>query len=178
MKKFLYIFFIFFFSPLSPSTNDPFKKITVTSQNATFQKDKKNKSTIYLQYSDKVHVKFADSSTVSSDKLEIFVEKGDAKKIVFKNNVRMNRNNQKVRADLVEVLVGEKRCDLRGNVRVEQVKKKENDVPIVTECAHARLKWEDEEVELVGSDKSPVSTTIQLGGRLRVLQKKNKKKTT
>ena len=84
----------------------------------------------------------------------------------------MNRNNQKVQADIIEVFVGEKRCDFRGNVKVEQLKAKENDVPIVTECEHARLKWESEEVELVGSEKNPVSTTIKLGGKLRVLRKK------
>jgi len=155
---------------------DPLSKVIVKSQSATIQKDRLDTSMICLQYRDDVHVTFADSSTVSADSLEIFVKKNEAKKIVFKSNVCMNRNNQKVRADVVKLFVEEKRCELRGHVLVEQMKEQENDVPLKTKCEHARLKWDSEEIELVGSEIHPVSTTIEFGGTLRVLRKNKKKK--
>jgi len=162
---------------------DPFSKITVKSKNAIFQKDEVDKSTIRLQYKDNVQVTFADSTTVSSDKLEIFVatekskkfehSSADVKRVVFKNNVRMNRQNQKVQADEVEVIVSDERCELRGHVKIEQVKVTDKDIPLTTECDRAQIAWNSQEIQLIGSERKPVSTVIELRGKLRKFRRKS-----
>ena len=88
-----------------------------------FQKERSDKKNIRLRYKDAVRVTFADQTTVSSDLLDVFVEAGkEAKRVVFTGRVAMNRQNQKVFADEAEIFVPEKRCELRGHVKVEQVK--------------------------------------------------------
>lgn len=182
MRK--YIFLLVFFGALAGGEafagTNPFSKITVKSQKAIFQKELADaKDVARLEYSDDVHVTFADKTTVSSDFLEVFVATRpgtEVQRVVFKKNVRMKRLNQKVQADEIEVVVSKKMCELRGNVKVEQVKKKESDVPLKTKCGHATLRWDCEEVELIGSQAQPVSTTIELAGNLRKLQNKKQQK--
>lgn len=188
MKKSFFFLFLILFSRILFAATDPFSKITVKSQNAVFQKDKNDESLVHLQYNDDVQVTFADESTVSSDHLEIFVRTGslkkdektgpDVEKVVFKDNVCMDRKNQKVRADIVEVFTADKRCELHGHVKIEQIKQAERDVPLVTKCERAELRWDSEEIELIGTDRRPVSTVIELGGKFGLLQKKDKEKTT
>ena len=165
---------------LEALSKDPFSKITVKSQRALLSKSKNDSSRFCLQYKTNVSVTLADSTTVSSDILDVFVntkkdkEEGtsDVEKIVFKDRVKMNRENRHIKADMVEIFAQEKRCMLKGNVVVEQKNDGKKSVPVVTRCEQAQFFWGKDEVELVGSETKPVCTKIELGGRVRAKQEK------
>lgn len=162
---------------------DPFSKITVTSQNAIFEREKKGSSLFRLMYSENVNVVFADSSTVSSDTLEIFMNSekekdstsSQLKKVIFKKNVVLTRKNHNIYADNIELAIEKKICKLSGNVKIRQIKQREKDIPFMTECEEALLKWEDEQVTLVGNKQQPVCTTIEVGERLQRPERLRKK---
>jgi len=184
-------FFTLLISPLSIFANtDPFKKITVTSRTATFQKENKNSQLFRLRYHDNVDVTFADQTKITADELDILVEaknlKGQdsgstnsdpvagsgVKSVLFKKNVCLKRINQTVWADEIKLFVQDKTCKILGNVKIEQKKKSKKDIPVTTECEEAFLKWDAQEVTLRGSSSKPVSTTIELAGLLNVRKKK------
>lgn len=170
-----YLVFLFFvITPcFAEEKKDPFSKITITSQSAFF--GKAGPSLFNVQYKKDVLVTLADSSTIKSDLLEAsFRGKEALEKIVFKNNVFVTREHRKISADYVELIIEEKMCKLKGHVKIEQ-KKTDKDVPLITECEEALVKWESDELTLVGSESSPVNTTIELGGKLRLFGKKTKK---
>jgi len=163
------------FTPcLAKEKTDPFSKITVKSKKALFKKVKDEKSKFHLQYKGDVLVTFADSTTIKSDKLELFVQSSsdsNVEKIIFKDNVHVNRNNQEVWADNAEIIVPKKICELSGHVKIKQTKQKEKDIPLCTECERARIVWGKDEVELVGDDNKPVSTTIEFCSLGHILKK-------
>jgi len=171
----------------SAPSKDPFSKITVKSQRALLSKNKKDSSRFCLQYKTKVFVTLADSTTVSSDLLDVFVNTKKTKegtasgveRIVFKDRVKMDRENRHIKADTVEILAQEKLCMLKGNVIIEQKNDGKKSIPVVTKCERAQFSWEKDEVELVGSETKPVRTKIELGGRVQAKrEKKAEKKTT
>lgn len=176
---------VFLLVPVACLAVDPFSKITVKSCSATFQKKKDATGIFCLKYKKNVHVTFADDTTISSDFLDVFVKNKKMKKldekakpeldrVVFKDNVKVNRKNQKVQADKVEVFVEKKLCKLEGNVKVEQFKQDKKDIPIVAECEKAYIHWEDDEITLEGDDENPVSTTIELDRDAKFISKKMK----
>lgn len=158
---------------------DPFSKITVKSERACFKKMPQDNSSFSLQYKDNVHVCFADSTTVSADQLEVIVQdKTAVERVIFKNNVVVRREHRNVYADNVEIRVHEKLCTLSGHVRVEQLKNGQGELPMCTMCEKARVHWGSDKIELVGCDETPVCTTIELGGKLRLFHKKRSEKTS
>ena len=190
---FLTIFFLILLtSPISIFANtDPFKKITVTSKSATFQKENKNSQLFRLSYKDNVNVTFADQTKITADELDILVEaknihdqdqkntssgrgaSSGVKQVLFKKNVCLKRVNQTVWADEIKLFVQDKTCKILGNVKIEQKKKSKKDIPVTTECEEAFLKWDAQEVTLRGSSSKPVSTTIELVGLLNGRKKRN-----
>jgi len=163
---------LLFLLPTVLQAVDPMSKVTVKSDRAVIKKDK---DAINVEYQENVQVILADSTTVLSNKLQVLGEKTDVQKIIFTDNVRMDRQNQKVTADEVEIIIGAKTCHLRGNVTVEQTKQKDSDIPMKTACQKAVLQWDTNSVELVGNQRQQVKTVIELGGKARNLQKKRKK---
>lgn len=190
--KKLFPFLFFFITNYSCLAVDPFSKITVTSGQAVFKKQKEKKklaggTCFSLQYDTNVCVTFADETKITADHLQILVRVSDKKtkeekkekkekseeveRVLFTDNVCMKQNNRSVIADKVTLLVSEKTCLLRGNVTIEQTKENEKDIPMKTVCQQAKLNWDSDEVALEGSAKKPVSTTIALGGALRGLRR-------
>lgn len=177
----LFIFLVTFFCVESLSGEGPLaplSKIVIKSQTALFKRDKKDSSNIHLNYSKDVHVTFADGATIDTDNLDAFVNTKDneIKKIIFCGNVFVKKGNKKLWADRAELIVKEKLCKLDGHVKVEQLKENDKDIPVTTECGHARISWEGDEIELEGSENGPVNTVIKLDGKLRSLSKNSKDK--
>jgi len=159
---------------INPNSPNPFDLVTIKSKNASVEKSSDDKNIWKLKYQNNVSVLFSDSSTVSSDSLEV-ISSGigsDVKKVIFKDNVHLTRLNQKIDADEVEFFVQEKVCKMFGNVKVEQTKQKEKDVPVTTCCNEAQLNWETGEVNLIGNDDAPVITQISLENRVKTPKKK------
>jgi len=172
------LFFIFLLnitSCFAKESIDPFSKIIVKSDSALFSKDKKDSSLFNLKYKGNVRVSFADSTKITSENLKIFVRtknsKNDIEKIVLEKDVKLNRENRKVQADKVELLVPLSLCKVNGNVKIEQMQNGEKDIPVSTECESAQFRWDKEEIELTGNEEKPVSTTIELGGKLKIFKK-------
>ena len=149
--------------------SDPFSKIKVASKRAVFKRDKNKKKVACMRYLNDVKVEFADGTIIKADFLELFLktDKKNVERVLFKKGVCMNRVNQTIHADEIEVEVDAKTCDLRGNVEFNQVKNKDGDIPLTTKCEHAKLRWDCDEIELVGSDVHPVCTKIDLSQRAR-----------
>lgn len=184
--KIIFLIFIFFVQNFVHGKRvDPLSKITVKSQSAIFQKDKKNPELVYLKYKERVVVNFADGTTIKSENLKIFLRtknlknlkngsRSEVEKIIFEKNVKINRKTQKIEANNVEIVIPERTCKLVGNVKVEQIKQeKKSNIPITAECQRANLNWDDDEIVLFGNEEKPVITTIELDGKVKFFRKKD-----
>jgi len=182
-------------------TRVPFEKITVTSSSALFSRDTKDPSRFCLHYTGNVFVTLADGTTIESESLKIFLHTSVARtsavhtsskktsdeknieKIFFSSRagqgkpgshvsrVRVNRENRKLQADTLEIVVAKKLCLLEGNVKVEQIKKSKQDIPGVTRCHRAKFWWDRDEIEFAGSSEKPVETTIIFDRKFRSFKK-------
>ena len=197
-KRYFLIFILFFVKILG---TDPLSKITITSNKAICQKDKKIAKTLIFTYLENVLVTFSDNSKIKSDELEIeldttkindsldnkttnssFTETlplnnpnqknlSQFKKITFKKNIEVTSTNKIIQADQAELFLSEKKCNLSGNVKIKQIKQNPKDLPILTECNSAMLDMESEQVTFLGDTKRPVSTKIELSGHPGFLKK-------
>ena len=194
LKKqfFILILIVLFFSKSFCATN-PLEKITITSNRATCQKDIPTKNMIQFDYIENVLVTFADDSIIKSDNLEILIDTQKAKekldtnltntneqkenklsqfkKITFKDNVYIKRENRTINTDKAELYLDEKLCKLFGNIKIVQNKEKPKDLPIVTECNQAILNMQTEQITFLGDSRKPVSTTIELAGHPGLMKK-------
>ena len=207
MKKFYFLFVLFasLFN-LHPNTTpsiDPLSKIVITSNRAVCQKEKDQTKTFTFTYLDNVDVTFADQSNIKCNELEIeidstSIQKGlDPKqttteqintkkdvpsrfrKITFKNNVLITRENRTIQANNAELFPEQKICKLFGNVKIKQNKKYAKDLPMETQCEQATLNMQTEQLTFLGNEQKPVNTTIQLGnhpGLLKKVKTKEEKK--
>ena len=172
-------------SPLRGSVH-PFSKITITSQSATCQKDANETSLMRLTYKENVRVTFADESTVTSDSLLLIANKNvvsdkkdfssHVKTIEFDSNVYVKRPLETVHADHAQIIIPENKCVLTGNVVVMHNKKNDEDVPVTAKSEQAVIDWQTGDVELKGSSQKPVSTTIDLTSKMKILQEKHEEK--
>ena len=173
MKKIL----ILLITPLGLFAQDPFSKITITSDSAVVRRLKKESDSFSLKYKDNVHVKFADETTIDSGSLKVLLKKKSKEsieKIIFKKSVFLKRDNQDVHADCVEIVPEKKLCLLTGNVKVTQKELKKLDgkenkknIPFIACANKAKFFWDSEEIQLEGDSKNPVSTIIKLEGKLK-----------
>lgn len=163
---------------------NPFSKIQVKSQSAVFKRCK-DSDLFCLQYKTNVHVTFADNTTMTAQSLRVFVKtkhfkkledssESHVEKVVLQDCVKVNRKNQTVSADKVEILMANKRCYLEGNITVVQRKDGQKGIPVTAKCQKATLHWDDEELTLSGSAHKPVCTTIELHGNVNLWKKKDK----
>lgn len=170
---------------------DPFSKIVITSDKACGKSVKNTQAGKHVEhfivdYTTNVRVTFADNSTVTSDKLTAVFEgapkglKKEAlrgfKKITFLNNVRITHGIRTATADKADLILGEKKCLLEGNVKIRQTKQKQSDIPISIDSQKAEFCFDDKQISLIGSSSCPVSTTIVLEGHPSVMYKKDLKK--
>ncbi len=175
---------LLFRAPLCASEQqNPFTKISITSNRATCMKDKTNSHLFVFHYLENVIVLFADGSKVTSDVLEIVFNSKKApsqdkknflskfKKITFKNNVHIISQNRQAWADKAELYPITQECKLAGNIKIQQQKEKEKDVPISIESEQAILNLKTKEVSLFGSTLSPVCTVIELGQHIQLAKK-------
>lgn len=149
---------------------DPFSKITIKSESATFQKNKGGNELYCLQYKDNVSVKFADNSKITAGILDIFLKKDKTKevhKIVIRKNVLVRRSGQEAKADLAEIFVSDKLCKLKGNISITQRGDGKKNVPLKATCSSAQFKWSESEILLLGSRSKPVDTVIELADTLK-----------
>ncbi len=178
IKKTFYI--ILLLTSLSPLlASNPLSKITIKSQIATcYKNDKTNK--IECTYEKKVAVTLADKSSITADRLEIFLDaalskkqtttstqkKSPVEKITFSNNVRVTKNERTATADRMQIFPDKQECHLYGNVVICQRQKKKSQVPIITKGDHAILNLKTQRITIVGSDDAPVNTTLFFSKRI------------
>ncbi|MFC1894731.1 hypothetical protein ACFLYH_02160 [Candidatus Dependentiae bacterium] len=190
MLKKIVLFGLIFCSNLKSEKINPLSKIVITSQKAIFKKTDKPKNFIFT-YLDDVIVTFSDNSKIKSEELEIEIDltKFDLdkksqdnkkhnkssldkfKKITFKRNVKINKDNKKIESDFAELFLNKKICKFIGNVKIEQIKKHKKDLPINTFCKQAILNMQTEKINFIGDVLKPVSTTIKLAGHPGFLKK-------
>lgn len=94
------------------------------------------------------------------------------KKIIFKRNVQISREQLKAQADSALLMIPERVCRLHGNVRIWQKKNNPRDIPVTIESNDAIINLNTEQVHFTGSIEKPVSTVIELEGT-PLLQKKS-----
>lgn len=176
MKYLLSVFFLLG-SSLQLFGNDPFSKITVKSIKARCAPVEKSK-TLLLKYADSVVVTLADSSRITADELNVFLEKSHSNKIDSENRSKMGqvcqklslagkiyfcRGKHEIRADQAEIDVLSALCTLKGNVVIIQHGVSKESKPVEVTSPHATYNFKTEELVLVGSSSDPVSTTLLLG---------------
>ncbi|MBD3273399.1 hypothetical protein GF385_03570 [Candidatus Dependentiae bacterium] len=186
LKLFIILNFCFLFL-IKPSNNkNPFSEIKITSKRAVCQKDKANKSVFNFTYIDNVEINFADGSFAKADKLSIKIntkkinnnEKNkteNIKKITLNKNVFLKRENRIIKTDKAEIFPTTKICKLSGNIKIEQTKKSEKDLPIITECQNAHLDLVTEKINFFGNKNKPVNSIIKLEGHPGLVKKKKRK---
>lgn len=183
---------------------DPLSKIIITSKSAVCKKDKTQKNRFNFTYHENVLLTFADNSTIQSDDLEIEIDtsknqnKTDLsstttsqnqklkpktqddlskfKKITFNKNLIVKSANRLITADKAELYLAQKICKLSGNIKIEQKKASEKDLPIATECNHAILNLQNDQITFLGREQKPVCTTIILEGHPGLIKKAKTKK--
>lgn len=183
---------------------DPLSKIIITSNSATCKKDKTQKNRFNFTYHENVLLTFADNSTIQSDDLEIEIDtsknqnKTDLsstatsqnqklkhkrqedlskfKKITFNKNLIVKSANRLITADKAELYLAQKTCKLSGNIKIEQKKASEKDLPITTECNYAMLNLQNDQITFLGQEQKPVCTTIILEGHTGLIKKAKTKK--
>lgn len=175
---------------------DPLSKITVTSKKAIGKKDKDSKSVFSFSYLGDVKTLFADGSQITSEQLDIHVDKegistdgvvssltkevrhdalSQLKKISFSTHVIIKRDKQIICADHAELDPQKRCCTLLGNVSVTQSKTKASDVPLKLKSDQAVLSLDTGTVTFLGSSTKPVSTVINVTD-VKFLEKKEKSK--
>ena len=158
---------------------NPLSKIDITSKNAVFSRD--DQEITKILYKGGVTVKLADNSTIKSKTLEILIDKPteeqqvNFKKIVFEGSVRLKQNNRNAQADQIKLLPVKKQCKLVGNVKIEQTKDKDDDIPLITKSNAAIIDLNTSTVSLLGDQGKPVQTTIVIGDHPMLKQMKQKK---
>lgn len=180
LKKIILIQVLFTINLIAKQKNDLFKEINITSQRAICKKDKENKTVFNFTYFDNVIVNFADGSSAQAEKLSIKISSkapaqntndqskqnkqdlGNIKQIILSENVFLKRENRNINANKAEIYPSTKVCKLIGNVKIEQIKSNEKDLPIVTQCQNAQLDLVTERITFLGDKDSPVNTTIKL----------------
>jgi|GEM_PF-1581781 hypothetical protein len=174
---------IFFLTQNGYAEVHPFSTVTITSNRASFEKDKNNKDMFVIRYDENVHVTFADDSKVHAQHLEIRAtnksdKKNPVEKIYLTDSVSLTKNNKTINAENAEINVDSTLCTFKKNVSIEQKKEKDVDIPIHTKSDCATFNWETEEITLAGNKQDPVHTIIELKGNPRILKKfdSNKKK--
>ena len=182
--KFFIIMHTFLFFNIKPNKQiDPFSEIKITSKRAVCQKDKNNKTLFDFTYIDNVLVVFADKSSAKSDKLSIKINTnkvnqskiksntvnneslnnlGNIKKITLSKNVFLKSENRKIKADKAKIYPETKICKLSGNIRIEQIKQNQKDIPIITECQNAVIDLITKKISFFGNKNKPISTIIKL----------------
>lgn len=183
------------FSVYSAHAVDPFSHIKITSNKATCQKSKDSCHTFVFNYIDNVAVLLADSSHITSDMLEIILDSKNVKaldkannhksknlshikKITFKKNVSFSNQNRNAQADSAIINILENTCLLEGNVKIKQLKAKQNDIPLEVQSSQALINMKTSDVTLLGSNRDPVSTVIELGKNILSPDKKQHNKPT
>lgn len=166
------------FTQLKPV--DPLSRIEITSDKAIAQK--KNES-LYLSYIGNVKAKLADLTTADADKLKVEINSTKNKKekteklkeIILEGNVFIEKENLKINSDKAIIYPSQKRCNLSGNIIIEQTKKKDKDLPIITKCNFATLNLITKKLELQGSKTKPINTIIKLGNHPKLENNKPSK---
>jgi lipopolysaccharide export system protein LptA len=203
-KSFLKILYAILFclqTQVICSKINPLSKIVITSKNAVCKKDNEQKNRFTFTYRDNVLLTFADSSTIQSDELEIEIDtsknlsKTDFsatttvknskktqddlskfKKITFNKNLIVKSTNRLITADKAELYLAQKKCNLSGNIKIEQKKESAKDLPITTECDYAMLNLQTDRLTFLGQEQKPVCTTIILDGQPGLIKKSKTKK--
>lgn len=170
---------------------NPFSKIIITSDTATCEKSKENN--FLITYKNNVTIKLADESTIQANYLiitlkdipfnststdnRLTVEKKSEnpfaifEKIILKDHIKMVQKNRSIEADRLELFPKQKRCELFGNIKIQQIKEKAKDLPITAEGSKAILDLNTQEISLLGDTKKPVTTTIIIEGYPTLLKK-------
>jgi lipopolysaccharide export system protein LptA len=174
-------------------TQNPFTRISITSNKALCQKDKKNQNIYTFHYIDNVIVLFADGSKVSADTLEIVFDNKTGtqptltpiqnnkkflskfKKITFKNNVHVISSNRSAWADRAELFPTTQICQLEGHVKIQQIKDQPKDIPLSIESEKAVLNLDTNELTFLGSTANPVSTMIEIDQNVKISSRSNSK---
>lgn len=163
---------------VSGSVN-PLSKITVKSGRATLHKSMADVTEMILTYQDNVRVTLADKSQISAQHLEIAgdksllststisksstvsSQKAPLNSITFSDKVVMVRDNRTVSADRAVISPATQECRMVGNVVIEQTKKSEHDIPLVTQGQELVVNLKTGSLSVEGSKDHPVTTVIE-----------------
>ena len=163
-------------SNLAASKN-PFSKIIIISEKALCSKHKIDKNKMVVSYQDNVHIKLADGTKISSEKLEIEIsskELGNSntltstrtatpvKTILLQNKVSLTKDNRSIFADSATVNIDSSECNLKGNVSIIQNKINTKDIPFKTVCSSALFNWNNETISFKGTKESPVLSMLEI----------------
>ena len=184
----LVVFFLTLLSSriLGTAEVNPLSKITIKSNKAVCEKDKKN-GEILIHYKENTLVTLADGSTIKADILTIIIKElpigkkenekkeeatlSNFKKVILKGNVLIKQNNRTITADQIEVFPQTKKCLISGNIKVEQKKEDAKDIPIIAESSKAIVDLENQEITFLGTKQKPVTTTIVIEGYPGLMKK-------
>ncbi|MCK4265243.1 LPS export ABC transporter periplasmic protein LptC [Candidatus Babeliales bacterium] len=152
-------------------------KITICSKSAICSQNKEKKE-LKINYKDNVVVTLADNTTIKSNVLEILLESSSLstikpdlnsaadssqiKKVAFNGSVAVQQQNRKLFADSANIYPQQKQCKLSGNVKIQQTKKLDTDIPLTTRANVATLDLNTNELVLLGNQNTPVSTVINI----------------
>jgi hypothetical protein len=192
MKK-VWLSFIVFTSAAFAAPEKKFDSITISAPRATITQGQGKDKSISIAYHDNVLVKLGDQGEITSNKLEVIVEKKttgsgsqvaadapgglpfDFKKVLFTGGIKLEHENRSACADRAELYPLEQRCKLIGNVRLEQKKESALDIPIISTCDEALVDLVTKEILFQSNLPTLVSTTITLSGYSRLTKKKKTK---
>lgn len=172
---------------------DPLSKIIIKSKNLKFENKTSNEADSIIRYEGLVSVVLADNTKINSDLLEVTIDKSlmssnkekkeetvleskkdkssKIKKIFFEGNLTIESANRNARAEKAELIFNEKKVYLKNNVEIIQKKEKPKDLPIVIKGEEVMLDLQSNDVVVMGSDKKPIETTIELEGYPGLLKK-------
>lgn len=166
--------FVVFFALVSVSSAIPLKEkkqepIVITSSTALC---KKNNNEMVITYKDNVSVAIPQKGTITAQTLEIvlnapsFSKKemsmNDCKSIQLCGNVELLHENNKARADSVDLFLENNECILKGNVQLEQKENPATPIPLKTECQQAKINLASWSISLEGNSDLPVKTVLSL----------------
>lgn len=186
-KSYVIVFFfmLFYITPMSAVLQskkiNPLSRITITSDQATCQKNTTEKNMFIFSYQHNVCVTLADGTIITTDTLEIIFE-GNAissattssqssskkttlqnfKKIMLIGNVKITNENRIITANNAQFDIERNTCLLDGNVQIEQTQHKEKDIPLTISSPQASIDLNNYDVTFSGSPSKPVSTIISL----------------
>lgn len=183
MKKIL--IFSLVCMPLFFAAQEMLDNIVITSERAKIKQGDDKDKTTSIAYEDNVVVKIGAEGKIMSQKLEVIMAKKassnekvpenalpiDFKQVLLTGGVRLEYTNRSAQADRAELYPLSKECKLIGNVKLEQKKETDNDIPIISTCDEAIVKLDSKEVIFQSTLPSLVSTTITLSGYSRLTKK-------